>query len=556
VQAFDRVLVLEPDNAEAFFGRAGAWRALGEHGKAGRDATEALRLKPAHTGALQAQANALLMAGAFDRALVAFTALEHAQPGAAFVACMRLFLARQLCVWAPLGLPLLPGEVAATPPAGAAGEMQTLRQRALRGEPALEPFAGLVLYDDPALHQQAAALWMQKLHAQVLPAPAVARRSGGGRLRVAYVSSDFYKHATAYLLAGVLEQHDRNAVEVVLISYGAPQQDAMRERLTQAADRWVDVQAKTDAQVAALCRELDVHVAVDLKGLTRDGRPGIFAHRAAPLQVNWLGYPGTMAAPYYDYLLADRVVVGELQRAHCSEAVAYLPHSYQPNDDRRPIDPRPQTRADNGLPAVGLVLCCFNNSFKITPAVWALWMALLVRAPGSVLWLLQTHAGAADNLRTHASEQGVDPDRLVFAPPLDLPLHLARLQLADLSLETLPYNAHTTASDALWAGVPHVTCMGQSFASRVGASLLQAAGLPELVTQSMEGYAELARALVQNPAQLQAIRGRLASQRLTAPLFDTPGFARNLERAFGQMYRRHCQGLPAGDFVVADSAST
>ena len=550
-RAFDRVLRLQPRHAEAFFGRALAWRALGEHAKAGRDASEALRLNPDHLGALQEQANALLVAGAFDRAAAAFGELERRQPGMPFVACLRLFLARQLAEWAPVGLPLLPGEAAAPLAADQAAELETLRQRTLRGEPALEPFASLVLYDDPALHHKAAGLWMERLHPPVPQAPAAtARALDGGRLRVAYISSDFYNHATAYLLAGVLEQHDPAVLEVVMLSYGAPRQDAMTQRLAGNGCRWVDVHDRTDAEVAALCRQMGVHVAVDLKGLTRDSRPGIFAHRAAPLQVSWLGYPGTMAAPYYDYLLADRVVVGEAQRAHCSEAVAYLPHCYQPNDDRRPIDATPQTRAAHGLPDTGLVLCCFNNSFKITPPVWAMWMGLLVRTPGSVLWLLKSHDAAANHLRRQAQEHGVDPARLVFAPALDLPLHLARLQLADLSLETLPYNAHTTASDALWAGVPHITCMGDSFASRVGASLLQAAGLHELVTTSMEAYGALARSLLDTPERLKHLRNELQASRRSVPLFDTKGFARQLERAFGHMHETQLRGLAPSDFDV------
>lgn len=545
IQAFDRSLLLLPDQAEAHFGRALAWRALGEHGKAGREASEALRLEPDHMGALQEQANAFLVAGAFDRALSAFTALERRRPGAPFVACLRTFLARQLCDWSPQGLPLTEGE------APAASELETLRQRALRGEPALEPFASVVLYDDPALHRSVAATWMAKLHPPVSGPPAGARPlAAGERLRVAYVSSDFYNHATAYLLAGVLEHHDRDVVEVLLLNCAAPREDAMRQRLEKAADRWIDVRERPDAAVAALCREMGVHVAVDLKGMTRDSRPGIFAHRAAPLQVNWLGYPGTMGSPCYDYLLADRVVMGEVQRAHCTEAVAYLPHCYQPNDDRRPIDATPPRRAAHDLPDEGLVLCSFNNSFKLTAEVWALWMGLLARTPGSVLWLLKTHDAAAANLRQRAAEHGVDPSRLVFAPPLDLPLHLARLQLADLSLETLPCNAHTTASDALWAGVPHITCMGHSFASRVGASLLNAVGMPELVTSSLESYAGLAQSLLQAPERLAALRERLRAARDDAPLFDTAGFAGRLERAFLAMHARHARGLPPSDFDV------
>lgn len=554
---FERALALHPQVADAHFGIGRVHESLGDHTKAGRAYTEALRIAPTHVPSLTGLSNALLAAKHYDLALAQIMKVEALAPGRPYVQCMGVFLARQLCRWAPLGLPLLAGEVlpvaeGATTDDVAAAELATLRLRAQRGEPALEPFAALVLYDDPALHKHVAGMFMQKLHPQVAEAPPLASGQVGGRLRVAYVSSDFYNHATAYLLAGVLEAHDKGTVEVLLLSYGLPVYDAMRLRLMRACDRWVDVHNKSDAEVAALCRELGVHIAVDLKGLTRDSRPGIFAHRAAPLQVNWLGYPGTLGAPYYDYMLADRVVIDEAQRAHYSEAMAYLPHSYQPNDDRRAISPSRSGRAAHGLPENGLVLCCFNNSFKITRPVWALWMRLLAQTPGSVLWLLRPHPVAMGHLREQAGMQGVDPGRLVFAPLMDLSLHLARLQLADLSLETLPYNAHTTASDALWAGVPHITCMGESFASRVGASLLHAVGMPELVTRSMAEYANLALVLLQDGARLEGLRARLASRRRGSALFDTAGFARHLERAFGQMIWRQTRGLAPADFDVAN----
>jgi predicted O-linked N-acetylglucosamine transferase (SPINDLY family) len=353
---------------------------------------------------------------------------------------------------------------------------------------------------------------------------------------VAYVSNEFNEHATSYLLAGVLARHDPARVQVFLLSFAPPpvsgQPDAMQQRIAAMGHTWVDVHRWSDAQVAQWCREQGVDVAVDLKGLTRHSRPGIFAHRAAPVQVNWLGYPGTLPAPYYDWVLADAQVLPPELEPHFAERVWRLPHSYQPNDPDRTIDPTPHTRAQHGLPERGMVLVCFNNSFKITPEVWAVWMRLLQARADAVLWLLAGSEALQRNLREHAQAAGVDPQRLVFAPTLPQAQHLARLALADLSLDTLPYNAHTTASDALWVGVPHVACTGQSFAARVGASVLSAANMPELIAHGLVEYEALALRLLCDDAVRTRWRATLAQRRSTAPLWDADSFAENLEKAF------------------------
>jgi len=297
----------------------------------------------------------------------------------------------------------------------------------------------------------------------------------------------------------------------------------------------VDVHGWSDAQVAQWCREQQMDVAVDLKGLTRDHRIGIFAHRAAPVQVNWLGYPGTLPAPYFDWVLADAQVLPPGQEEHFAERVWRLPHCYQPNDPDRPIDPTPQTRAEHGLPESGVVLVCFNNHSKFTPQVWGVWMRLLQAREDAVLWLLAGSARAQENLRDHARSHGVNPDRLEFAPTLPQARHLARLALADLSLDTLPCNAHTTASDALWAGVPHVACTGQSFASRVGASLLTAVGLPQLIGQGIAHYEKLLKRLLLDDGVRKQVRDWLALRRKDAPLWDAAAFARALEQAYAAM---------------------
>ncbi|HKU45624.1 MAG TPA: hypothetical protein VJQ58_01995, partial [Burkholderiales bacterium] len=362
-----------------------------------------------------------------------------------------------------------------------------------------------------------------------------------GKLRVAYVSADYHEHATAVLTAGLFEQHDRAQLEVIGVSCGPDDGSAMRKRLVQAFDRFADVQKTSDAEAVRILRELNVDIAVDLKGHTRGARLKVFAQRPAPLQVSYLGYPGTLGAPFIDYVIADRVVIPEGEERFYSEAVVALPGSYQVNDAKRPIAERTPSRAAMGLPEDAFVFCCFNNNFKITAEVFDAWMRLLKNVPGSVLWLLEDNRESRRNLEQAAAARGVEPARLVFAARMSHWDHLARHRLADLFLDTLPYNAHTTASDALWAGLPLVTCAGTTFAGRVGASLLQAVGLPELVTRNLVEYEALALRLT-NRTELNAVRGKLARNRLTEPLFDTARFTRNLESAYRRMWEMHERG--------------
>lgn len=378
-----------------------------------------------------------------------------------------------------------------------------------------------------------------------LPAPlAQGARRRAGRLRLAYLSADFCEHATAYLAVRLFELHDRSGFEVIGISYGADDDSPMRRRLERAFDRFIDAREKSDAQAAALLREMEVDIAIDLKGHTTGARPGILAYRPAPVQVSFLGYPGTMGAPFIDYLLVDRRVLPPAEQQFYAEKVAYLPDSYQVNDGERAISTRAVGRADVGLPANGFVFCCFNNCYKITPATFAVWMRLLAALSGSVLWLLEDHASASANLRLAAGRAGVDPARLVFAPRLPHAEHLARHRVADLFLDTLPCNAHTTASDALWAGLPVLTAAGTTFAGRVASSLLHAVGLPQLVTDSLASYEALALEIARDAGLLAELKRKLTAQRTTCALFDTVRFCRHIEAAYLAMWQRHLSGAP------------
>jgi predicted O-linked N-acetylglucosamine transferase (SPINDLY family) len=326
----------------------------------------------------------------------------------------------------------------------------------------------------------------------------------------------------------------------------------MRARLQGAFERFIDVQSKSDQDVVSLMRKLEIDIAVDLVGFTSGSRPAILASRPAPIQVNYLGYAGTIAADHIDYIIADRFIIPEDQQQHYSEQVVYLPDTYMGNDSKRRIAAQAPSRAELGLPATGFVFCSFNNSYKITPHIFAIWMRLLREVDSSVLWLPATDASAIVNLRREAQARGVDPERLVFSSRVERNEdHLARHRLADLFLDTLPYNAHTTASDALWAGLPVLTCQGETFAGRVAASLLQAVGLPELVTTNLADYEALALKLAREPALLAAIKAKLARNRETTPLFNTERFTRHIESAYTTMWERWQRGEPPRSFSVA-----
>jgi protein O-GlcNAc transferase len=472
---------------------------------------KALAVQPGFAEALYARGNILRdlkrmdeALASFEQALAANPAHQHALNGAALAALA-------LCDWK---------RVAALTP--------RVKENAGGGRALIQPFVLLGYSDDAGLQRRCAENYV-RLTVPQRPPLSDGKPYGHDRIRLAYLSADFHQHPTAQLLAELFERHDRARFEVTAIAFGPDDKSAMRTRLKQAFDHFEDVRGKSDAEVARLLRDREIDIAVDLNGHTADARPGILAWRPAPVQVNYLVYPGTTGATVMDVVLADRIVLPADQQPFFCEKIVHLPDCYQANDATRKVPPAP-TRSQAGLPDGGFVFCCFNNSWKITAPVFDIWMRLLAQVPGSLLWLLESPA--ASNLRAEAVARGVDAERLVFAPKLPPDQHLARHQLADLFLDTLPYNAHTTCSDALWAGLPVVTCYGKAFPGRVAASLLKAIDLPELVTASPEKYEELALELAGNPALLKATREKLTRNRTTTPLFDSERFRKAIEAAY------------------------
>jgi predicted O-linked N-acetylglucosamine transferase (SPINDLY family) len=485
----------------------------------------ALALNPALAGAQASRGHALIHLRRNREAIAQFRGLEARDPAVAAVGL--LSAAQPICDW---------DTIEAVGP--------KVAQMAAGGEAPVTPFQMLVSFSDPKLLRDATRFRRATLPPTAPPPPL---RPADGRIRLAYLSADFHSHATAHLMADLFERHDRRRFDVIGISFGADTGGAMRQRLERGFDRFLDVREKSDADIAALLRQMPIDIAVDLKGYTQDARPAIFAHRPAPVQVSYLGYPGMMAADCYDYVLGDPVVLPHAQQPYWDEKIVHLPDSYQCNDPAR-AHPASMSRAEAGLPQSGFVFASFNNHFKIDRPFFESWMRLLAANPGSLLWLLDDSAN--DELRAHARARGIDPARLVFAPKLDIASHLRRLPLIDVMLDTLPCGAHTTASDALWMGVPMLTCLGQSFAGRVAASLLTALRCPELIAHTLDEYEALALDLARNGQKLDALKAKIAANRLTAPLFDAARFCRHIERAYRTMMDLARAGVPPKAFDV------
>jgi predicted O-linked N-acetylglucosamine transferase (SPINDLY family) len=564
--AFARAIALDPTSTDALYNQGVALVQVQRFDDALASFDKAIALAPRFAAALSNRAKVLLELGRTDDALASFERAVEADAGLlsalsdkgyAALAAGRSAIAADAFERLVARDPQYPYALGNLLYARMYGcdwrDFNTLAARVAEGVRAgrrtVIPGHLLAITDAASDQLRAGQIWAQDT-LPATPAGRPARRYGHDKIRIAYVSADFHAHATSYLMARLIELHDRARFEITAVSLGPDEPTQMRARMVRAFDHFVDAAEMTNRQVADLLTRREIDIAVDLKGYTQGGRLGLFALRPADVQVAYLGYPGTTGLHALDYIIADRCVIPEDQRGDYSEQVVYLPDTYQVNDSQRAISTSGVARAEAGLPALGFVFCCFNNNYKITPQMFAVWMRLLRALDGSVLWLLQPNAAAVDNLRQAVQAAGVAPERLVFAGRMELDDHLARHRLADLFLDTLPYNAHTTASDALWAGLPVLTCRGGTFPGRVAASLLQAVGLPELVTDTLEAYENLALTLARDPAALATIRAKLASNRGCAPLFDTDRFRRHIEQAYVTMWERHERGEPPASFAV------
>jgi len=421
---------------------------------------------------------------------------------------------------------------------------QVLEQRLLDGSKVSSPFAVLGLVDNPELQKRCAEIYAQDKLGPKSRLGVLARRSQQDKIRIGYFSMDFREHPVSFLIAELFELHDRSKFEIYGFSAGVNTQDPMRNRVEKAFDKFLDVKSFSDLDIAHLSREHEIDIAIDLGGHTQDSRSQIFAERVAPIQINYLGFPGTWGSDCMDYFIGDKVTIPPENREYFSEKIIFLPNSFQVNPSHRPIASSKPSRQDHGLRDGQFVFCCFNNSWKITPEVFGQWIQILQKAPNSVLWLYADCLSAEKNLRLEAIKRDITVDRVIFAKRVHRDTYLAQFQHADLFLDTLPYNAGTTASDALWAGLPVLTHIGKSFASRMAASLLTNIGAPELITHSREEYCSLAVELASNPEKITAIKTKLTQNRLTTPLFNTKLFTKHIEAAYQAAYDRYQAGLP------------
>ena len=529
----DQAVAAKPGAADAHNNRAAALHGLKRPEEALASYDRAIELNPRHVGALYNRGGVLLWLKRPQDALESYRRVVEIAPEYPFAKGHWLHAKALCCEWS--GFEELRRSVGAD---------------VLARKMSAEPFGFQGASDSEAELRACAEIYASARYPRIA-APTFVRPSPGQKIRIGYLCGEFRNQATSILMAELFELHDRERFEIYAFDNGWDDHSHMRVRLKAAFKEIIDISVMNDADAAAKIAGMGIDILVNLNGYFGRERNAVFARRPAPVQVNYLGFPGTMGTDYMDYLIADRIVIPEASQQHYNEAIAYLPHCYQANDRKRQIADRVFTRAELGLPDQGAVFCCFNNPYKILPETFDVWMRILARVPGSVLWLIENAAVASGNMRAEAAKRGIDPARLIFAGRAPVAEHLARHRAAHLFLDTLPYNAHTTASDALWAGLPVLTCTGHAFAGRVGASLLRALDLPEFITASLVEYEELAVALAHDPARLAALKSKLAAHRLAKPLFDTPRFAHHIEEAYSQMVTRQRAGLSPAAITVA-----
>ena len=565
--AYDSALKLKPHLAEAWIGRGNLFYNLWKFDEAGAAYDKALALNADLAGAWVGRGNVLYARFRYDEAQVAYEkacALKrdlaeawvgrgnvfsklrrHADAFAAYDAALaidpdlkfvqgdRLHAKQDLCDWTVFE-------------ADAARLVAAIRE----GKSASVPFALLSIAAASAADQLCCAkAFVADRYPTVSPLWQ-GERYKHDRIRVAYLSRDFREHPVSFLMAGMFECHDTSRFETAAISWGPDDDSAIRNRIKNAFERFINVDTQDEATIAALIREMEIDIVVDLMGFTEDLRTRIVAARPAPIQANYLGYVGTMGAPYIDYIIADKILIPKDQYEFYSEKIVCLPNSFQINDRKRRISDKVFTRAEAGLPQDAFVFCCFNNVYKITPDVFDSWMRILKQVDRSVLWLVAEGPDVERNLRSEVAARSVNPARLIFCQRLPLPEHQARLRMANVFLDTSPYNAGTTASDALWAGLPVVTRIGETLAGRMAASVLNAVGLPELIAATSESYEQIAVELAMQPEKMASIKRKLADNRLTTPLFDTKLFTKHIEAAYIAMYERYQAGLAPAHLII------
>jgi protein O-GlcNAc transferase len=525
--SYERSIELKPDYAEAWNNRGVALKDLKRYEEALASYERSIELKPDYAEAWCNRGVALNDLDRHEEALASYERAIELNPDIDFMLGDLMHSQMKVCAWDKLEQ-----------------RRQTLEENLLTGGKASTPLPVLGLFDNPDFQKRCAEIYARDTFSLGGRLGVLAQRPKRNKIRIGYFSMDFREHPVSNLTIELFELHDRSKFEIYGFSFGANSHDSMRQRVEKAFDKFLDVKNLGVFDIAILSRQHEIDIAIDLGGHTQDSRPQIFSARVAPIQINYLGYPGTWGSDCMDYFIGDKITVPDENIAHFSEKIVFLPNSFQVNPSHRPIVSSKPSSQDHGLPKDSFVFCCFNNSWKITPELFGQWMQVLQEVQNSVLWLYAGNLSSETNLRSEAVKHGVLVDRIIFAKQVPRDAYLAQFQHADLFLDTLPYNAGTTASDAIWAGLPVLTQIGKSFASRMAASLLTTIGAPELITHSKEEYCSLAIELASNPKRLAAIKAKLTQNRRTTPLFDTKLFAKHIEAAYQAAYDRYHAGLP------------
>jgi len=532
VKSYEKALAIKPDYAEAHNNLGNVLNGLGQLDAAVKSFEKAIAINPDYADAYYNHGGALLSLKRLDEALVSYKRAIDLKPNIDFALGNFLHTKMHLCIWNNLST-----------------HLNELTKKIIDNEKVIAPFSLLALIDDPELQRKTAEKFANEKHPQSYILSKIERYPKHKKIRIGYFSADFREHPVSALTAELYETHDRNQFEIHAFSYGPDTKDKMNLRIKAGVDHFHHVRSMSLKDVAMLARSLEIDIAVDLGGFTLYARTGIFAMSAAPIQASYIGYIGTMGADYYDYLMADQTMIPEKNQKYYSEKIVYLP-CFQVNDSKESLPDITFNRQDLGLPEEGFVFCCFNNTYKITPTTFDSWGRILKSVEGSVLLIYADNESAQINLRKEITLRGIDPKRLIFGKRLSKSKYLARYQVANLFLDTHPYNAGTTASDALRMGLPVLTYFGSSAVSREAASVINSVNLPELITTNQEQYESLAIELATHPEKLKVIKDKLVNNLSSAPLYDTKLFTKNLESAYTMMYDRYLQGLEPDHIYV------
>ena len=533
IKSYNNAININPEYADAYYNKGLVFHELKKLESAVQNYDKAIKINPKHIMSHNNKGFALQQLKKVDASLKSYNEAYKINPNFNFLFGKLIHTKNKLCKWETFD-----------------EDINSLKEKLNKNKVASLPFSILSLYDSPLLQRKTSEMYIKETFPKKNISKPITKSLANKKIRLGYYSADFYNHAMSYLLAKLFELHDKSKFEIIAFSFSPERNDEMSKRISNAFDQFIKVNFKTDKEISELSRELKIDIAIDLMCFTTNSRTGIFSEKCAPIQINYLGYPGTSGANFIDYIIADKNLIPKKNQKYYSENIIYLPNTYQVRDSTQKISNKIFTKDELGLPKNSFVFCCFNQNYKITPSVFDIWMRLLKKVEKSVLWLIKDNDVAVYNLKKEAEKRGVKSDRIIFAKHMPVSEHLARHKIADLFVDTFPYTAHTTCSDALWSGLPVITRTGQSFASRVAGSLLNAVNLKELITKTEKEYEDLILKLAKNPKQLKEIKNKLKKNRLKEPLFNSKLYTKKIESAYKKIYKRYNSDLPLKNIEI------